>query len=264
MPGSALAIAGTVVVSMISAYGFLLLRCRRRGNPFGPRARRWAWAIIVITAIVSTALGLAVVALSHQLRAAYVGLIVPSVLWLGRPPDQREGRRSTWSKPLVDGLMFPLRRLDDRMGDDMQAWCDDRSRAVAGRPDWVSQAAQYYGNLVRGRIKDEQARRDVGRRQESIEHKINVARLADLDSPARLRDALQSHPSTANMRAYRADDPRLADRLRSDAENELHLLLFTLYRLGFRKMLIYPRMPPVPPRRRREPGASAGAGPTVL
>lgn len=253
--------AATVLVSVISAYCFLRLRCRRRGNPFGARARWCSLSVIAALMVLSTGLGLAYVTLSHHYGAAYVGLVLPSVLWLGRASVSRDGQQPT---TLIDVLRYPLRRLDDLMGDDMQEWCDVRSRAVAGHPAWVSEAVEYYWRLVAGRVKDERARRDLGRWRESIRHKINAARLADLDSPQRLRDMLSSHPSTRNDRKYRPDDPRLSERLRSDAENELHLFLFTLYRLGFYKLLIYPFRPPAMPRRRRgQPETQADAEPTI-
>jgi len=265
MPSWVLDVAGTVAVSTFSAYVFLRLRCRRVGNPFGRRARWCAMAIIASTVVVSTALGLAVVAVSHHLRAAYVGLVLPSALWFGKASLRRDGSpRGQVTGPLVDGLMFPLRSLDDLMGEDMQDWCDTRSRAVAGRPGWVADAAHYYHTQTARRVKDHQARHDLDRWRETIEHKIRMAQLADLDSPVRLREGLRSHPSTQNARKYDPDDPRLAERLRSDAENELHLFLFTLYRLGFYKLLIYPfRPPPLPKRKRRVPGTPADAEPTV-
>ena len=250
--------AATVVVSVISAYCFLRLRCRRVGNPFGARARWCSLSIIATLVVLSTGIGLAYVTLSHHFGAAYVGLALPSVLWLGRASIPRDGGQHS---PVTGILMWPLRRLDDLMGEDMQEWCDVRSRAVANHPAWVSDAAHYYWSQVAGRVKDEKALRDLARWRESIEHKIKAARMADLDSPQRLRDALAAHPSTRNARKYRLDDPRLADRLRSDAENELHLFLFTLYRLGFYKLLIYPFRPPTPARRKR--GQPADAEPTI-
>lgn len=253
--------AATVVVSVLSAYCFLRLRCRRVGNPFGARARWCALSIIAAMAVLSTGLGLAYVLLSHHFGATYVGLALPSVLWLSRAAVPRDGGTRS---PLTDVLMYPLRRLDDLMGEDMQDWCDVRSRAVASTPARVSEAAHYYWGQVAGRVRDQRALRDLARRRESIEHKIKAARLADLDSPQRLRAALSSHPSTRNARKYHPDDPRLAERLRGDAENELHLFLFALYRLGFYKLLIYPfRPPPLPKRKRGQPGTPAGAGPTT-
>jgi hypothetical protein len=259
MPSWVLGVAGTVVVSMISAYVFLRLRCRRVGNPFGRKARWCALAIIAGTVVVSTGLGLAVVSVSHHLHAAYVGLILPSALWFGKASIRRDGGQGgPVTGPLVDGLMSPLRRLDDLMGEDMQDWCDVRARAVAGQPGWMSDAVLYYHAQVSGRVKDHQAGHDLASWRESIEHKIKVARLADLYSPGRLRDALQAHPSTRNMSKYHPDDPRLAERLRSDAENELHLFLFTLYRQGFYKLLIYPFRPPALPKRKRSQSGYSG------
>jgi hypothetical protein len=254
--------AATVVVSVLSAYCFLRLRCRRRGNPFGARARWCSLSIIGALVLLSTGLGLAYVTLSHHYGATYVGLVLPSVLWLGRASVSRDDGHQP--STLADGLMYPLRRLDDLMGDDMQEWCDVRSRAVAGHPAWVSDAAHYYWQQVAGRVKDERTLRDVDRWRGSIEHKIKAARLADLDSPQRLRDMLSSHPSTRNPRKYHPDDARLADRLRSDAQNELHLFLLALYRLGFYDMLIYPFRSPAPAKRKRgQRETPADAEPTI-
>jgi hypothetical protein len=173
--------AATVVVSVISAYFFLRLRCRRRGNPFGERARWCSLSIIAALVVLSTGIGLAYVTLSHHYGATYVGLVLPSVLWLGRASFNRDdGHQPT---TLVDVLLYPLRRLDDLMGQDMQQWCDIRSLAVEGHPAWVSEAAEYYWRQVPARVKDERGLRDLDRWRQSIEHKIKAARLADLDSP---------------------------------------------------------------------------------
>jgi hypothetical protein len=220
----------------------------------------------VVTAVVSTGLGLAVVVASHHVRAAYVGLVVPSVLWLGKASAERSRRCGRLlPEPLTAFLMFPLRRLDGEMGEDMQDWCDARSRAVSGAPQRVSDAAQYYYNQVAGRLKDARAYADLNALRDSIEHKITMLRRIDLDSPARLRAALQCHPSTQDMNKYGVGDlPRLAFRLRSEAEHELHLCLALLYRLGYHKLLIYPSRVPASPSRRHGPGASAGAETTAV
>jgi hypothetical protein len=157
-------------------------------------------SIIAALVVLSTGIGLAYVTLSHHYGATHVGLVLPSVLWLGRASFNRDdGYRAT---TLVDVLLYPLRRLDDLMGEDMQQWCDVRSQAVAGHPAWVPDAAEYYRRQVPARVKDERALRDLDRWRQSIEHKIKAARLADLDSPQRLREALNSHPSTRNSRKY--------------------------------------------------------------
>jgi hypothetical protein len=246
MPSWFVGVVGTFALSMVSGYAFLRLRCRKAGHPFGPRARWWAIATLVITATVSTGLGLAAVAASTHLRAAYIGLIVPSGLWLGAASAQRSRQRgSVVARRMAACFTFPLDRLSDRMGDDLQDWCDARLAAVSQMPQpaqSVSAAAQYYYNQVAGRLKNHRAREDLRRGQESIVHKIAIVTLIGLDTTlARLETALARHPSTAQFRKYTADDlPRLASRLETEAQNELHLFLAQAYRLGYHKMLIYP------------------------
>jgi hypothetical protein len=249
---------------MVSAYGFLSLRCRGAGHPFGPRSRSWAITVVVITATISTALGVAAVAASHHVRAAYVGVVLPSALWLGKASAQRSRRRgSLLPKPLVGYIALPLRRLDDRMGDDLQDWCDARSRAVSGKPQWVADAAQYYHNQVAGRLKDDRAREELNYWRQSIQHKIKIVQMIGRhEAPERLQAALQLHASTSNTHKYNAGDlPRLARRLQSEAENELHLFLASVYRHGYHKLLIYPFRPPPSPRSKRGPKPWPGPGP---
>ena len=52
------------------------------------------------------------------------------------------------------------------------------------------------------------------------------------------------HASTQHLRAYHdVDLARLADRLETEALNELRLFLAYIYRLGYHTMLIYPSRP---------------------
>jgi hypothetical protein len=253
MPSWLAGVAGTFVLSTLSAYAFLRLRCRRAGQAFGPRAKWWSMTIIVLTAIVSTGLGVTAVAVSGHIRAAYVGLVLPSGLWIGQVSIQRRRPSPALSlKPLAALIALPFRRLYDRMGDDMQDWCDARLDAASRTPQRVAEAAQYYWNQVGNRLRPGRERDQLGRWRESIEHKISIVRLISLDTtPARLNAALQWHPSTRDSAKYAADDlPRLADRLENEAQNELYLFLAQVYRLGFRKLLIYPFRPPLPITRR--------------
>jgi hypothetical protein len=251
----------TFALSLVCASWFLRLRCRGVGPPFGPRAKPWAIGIVVATAIVSTGLGLVIVAASHHIHAAYAGLIVPGGLWLtnvSAPQDRL--RASPVPKLLTAWLTLPLGRLYDRMGEDLQTWCDTRRRAAAEKPQWISDAAKYYSDQVEGRIKDRQAQADLGRWRESIMHKIDIVRLINLDTtPARLQASLQMHSSTRHKRKYADEDlERLARRLETEALNELHLYLAYLYRLGYHKLLIYPFRPSahrVPRTSTHEPSA---------
>jgi hypothetical protein len=76
MPSWVIGVAGTFVLSFIVAYGFLRLRCRGIGPPFGPRARYWAFFIVVSTAVMSSLVGLLLVIASKHVPA-YVGIVVP-------------------------------------------------------------------------------------------------------------------------------------------------------------------------------------------
>src|SRR5579859_6707659 len=238
MPGW-IAVAGTFVLSVVSAYAFLRLSCRKSGDPFGRRAKWWAMSVIVLTAIVSTGLAVAAVAVSNHARAAVLALVIPSSLWIGQASMQRSlGRTSTALRSMVACLTFPLRQLYDSMGDDMQEWCDTRRDAASRTPQRVADAAHYYHNQVAGRLKDSQAREPLDRWKESIEHKVQVIKLIHLDTtPARLLATLQWHWATRDYVRF-ADDPQsLAGRLESDAQNELHLFLAHVYRLGYHNLL---------------------------
>jgi hypothetical protein len=252
MPGW-VAVAGTFALSAVSAYVFLRLSCRKSGNPFGRRAKWWAMTVIVLTAIVSTGVSVAAVALSDHARAALLGLVIPSGLWIGQASSQRSlGRTSTMLRSVVSCATFPLRRLYDTMGDDMQEWCDTRRDAASRTPERVAAAAQYYYNQVAGRLKDSQARAPLDRWKESIDHKIHVIQLINLDTTqARLHASLQWHRSTQDYVKFAGDPRGLAQRLQSDAQNELHLFLAHVYRLGYHNLLIYPMRPSTAPHGRR-------------
>jgi hypothetical protein len=257
MPSGVIGVAGTFVVSLIVAYAFLRLRCRAIGPPFGPRARYWALFIVVGTAVTSSAVGLLLVVAGKHVPA-YVAIIVPSGLWLSKLPPQRD--REMLPRNLSGLLTLPFSRLYDRMGDDMQAWCDTRLAAVSPNPQWISDAAQYYSNQAEDLRGESQARANLDRWRDSIGHKISIVRLISLDAgPERLRASLHLHASTQHVRKYNNDDlARLADRLETEAMNELSLFLAYIYRLGYHTMLIYPFRPAIqrvdaPHRRPRAP-----------
>jgi hypothetical protein len=249
MPDWVVGVVATFALSLILAYRFLLLRCRGIGPPFGPRARPWALLIVVATAIVSTGVGLLVGVASRQPFTVFAGIVVPTGLRFIKLPPQRDLDLLPRTRAAL--LTLPFSRLYDRMGDDMQDWCDTRIEAAKPRPQWIADAAQYYWNQM-GRVSDPRARADLDRWRDSIAHKISMVRLIDLDArPDRLRASLQMHSSTAYGRKYTDDDhDRLARRLETEALNELHLFLAYAYRLGYHKMLIFPFRPgahrPVP------------------
>ena len=272
MPNWFIGVAGTFVLSLIVAYGFLRLRCRGIGPPFGPRARYWGFFIVVATAIVSSVVGLLLVVASKHVPA-YVAIIVPSGLWLGKLPPQRD--RDTLPRNRRGLLTLPFSRLYDRMGDDMERWCDTRLRAVSPHPQWIADAAEYYSNQAEGlrgeRARGEShARASLDRWRDSIKHKISIVRLINLDAgQERLQAALHLHASTQHLRRYDDDDlARLADRLETEALNELRLFLASIYRLGYHSMLIYPFRPAIarveaPPRRPMAPDRAEPMAPDL-
>jgi len=154
------------------------------------------------------------------------------------------GTLTSWSLPSA-----PWRRATATLPSDI------RRRAAAEEPQWIADAAKYYYDQVKGRIKDQRALEELCDWRDSIVHKISIVRLINLDTtPARLDDSLQKHPSTQNLRRYADDDQqRLSRRLESDATNELDLFLASVYRLGYHKLLIYPFRPSV----HRSPRASS-------
>jgi hypothetical protein len=179
---------GTFVVSLAFAWVFLKMRCRGVGPPFGPHARPWGVFIAVATALVSTGFGLLILAASHETSAALAGIVVPGGLWLTSVSPPRDRLRAGW-------LTRPLSHLYDAMGEDMQAWCDIRRRAAAEEPQWISDAAKYYYDQVRGRVKDQRVLDELRDWRDSIVHKISIVRLINLETtPARLHDSLQKHP----------------------------------------------------------------------
>lgn len=212
---------------------------------------------------VSTGAGLVVIAAGDHVIAAAAGLVLPSGLWLGKAAG-RYGDRAPWG--LIALVTFPLRRLDDAMGEDMQQWCDARLRAASRAPRYVSDAAEYYYHQVSGQVRDDRVKDQLIRWRDSIRHKISVVRLIDLEAaPARVAEALRDHPATTDRRRYPVDDlGRLARRLTAEAGNELGLFLACVYRLGFHNLLIYPFRPEAGSHAARAAGGqAAGWEPTA-
>ena len=257
MPGLVLFGVATFVVSLLVARMFLRMRCRGIGPPFGRHARYWANFIVVSTAVVSTAVGLLIVAVSAS-PAVLLGVVVPGGLWFTKVPPQRDLDFVPRTRSAVASL--PFLRLYERIGEDMQDWCDRRCEAAKPKPEYIAHAVEYYWNQMH-RVTDPQHRARLDRWRESIAHKINTVRLIDLDpGEDRLAANLQLHRSTANARRYVDDDQaRLARKLETEALNELHLFLCYAYQLRYHHMLVYPFRPgtyrpePQPPKAQARP-----------
>src|SRR5580700_5964573 len=164
------------------ACALLRWRCRRIGPPFGPRARYWAFFIVLGTASVSAIVGVLFLAAGRV--PAYVGILVPGGLWLSKLPPQRD--RDMLPRAWPATLTLPFSRRSARMGDAMQEWCATRTEGARPRPQWIADAAQYYWNQM-GRVTDRRARADLDRWLQSITHKIAMVNLIALEpGPRRL------------------------------------------------------------------------------
>jgi hypothetical protein len=242
MPGLVLGVIVTFALSLFLSCRFLRMRCRGVGTPFGPRARSWGAFIAVGTAAVSTAVGMLIVVASSHSGAAFAGVIVAPGLLLSRVPPQRDLEVRPRTRAHL--LTLPFSFLADRIGEDMQAWCDYRMAAAKSEPRYLGYTVQYYWNRMTG-VRDQRTRDILDTYRKSIVHKMDCVRLIDLDaSHAKLRDAFQQHPSTQHIRTFTDDDLIwLSKRLESDAESELCQFLSRAYQLGYHKMLVYPFRP---------------------
>ena len=243
-------IAGTVVISLVSAYGFLRLRCRGTGNPFGHRARWWAITIVVITAAVSPGArpGRHCGGQSHDRRLCRPHPAQRPVAGEGGPASVLGGAAARWP-----GIWSPW--PPSRFAASMTGWATTcRLGAIpgSGRRRGCRSGCRMRRSTTtaRSRAGGHRACDQLSRWRESVEHKIRIVRLIDLETTAaRLEAALQDHPATRDSRKYAVDDlPRLTRRLIAEAENELHLFLALVYRLGYHSLLIYPFRPEPLPR----------------
>jgi hypothetical protein len=264
MPGWVTGVVLTGLLSIISAWGFLLARCRGDGRAFGPTSKWWAVAVVLTTGAAASVLGVAGAAAGHHVRAFYIGLAVPSALWLDKAAKQRSSREggsnTLLPEALVVWLTFFVQRMDDRMGDDLQAWCDDRVRVASGNPLLLLEAARYYHGCIVVRFRRNDAcRKDFDVAMESIRHKVEVIRLIDRGATEdRVNTELRKNPSTRPL-AGRYELGYLESRLQDSAENDLAFMLAEAYRRGCDKLVIYGLVGSDPPQaggrgRQQKPG----------
>ncbi|MDP9796525.1 hypothetical protein J2S43_005037 [Catenuloplanes nepalensis] len=234
----------TFVLASVSATVFLLLRCKGKGRPFGPSARRWALAVIGVTSVLSTGTAALAVLIVSQLPAALLGLGVaaPSMLWLSelskRAADRRDLRRdlsSVWLTRL-------LTRLQEGMADDRQNWCEERVDDEWSS-DELSMAARYYHEYLMERLTVEERRRGrIHAQLNAIQSRLDVVHLIEASaSRAKVVAALQGSRITKEPRYAKAADDlgRMAGILRHDAYRDLIRLLGLAYNAGHHKMAPY-------------------------
>ncbi|MEV0595428.1 hypothetical protein [Nonomuraea cavernae] len=109
----------TVGLAMISAIGFLLLRCQGTGRPFGPAGRWLAVAIVMLTGLVSASVALVGGIVLDQYLSTLLGAVAPSGLWFsqvraGEPERRTVGKEMAtfWLVSLLGRLEAIERRLD--------------------------------------------------------------------------------------------------------------------------------------------------------
>ncbi|GGO71355.1 hypothetical protein [Nonomuraea cavernae] len=239
----------TVGLAMVSAIGFLLLRCQGKGRPFGPAGRRLAVAIVMLTGLVSASVALVGGIVLDQYLSTLLGAVAPSGLWFSQVRAGEPERRTVGKEMATFWLVSLLARLDQAMAEDQRVWCErrvDDSWSVYE----LSLAAIRYHERICDRLAPEQRRRErVHARLEAIERRLDVAALIeDGASRSKVVTALggSRHTKLARYERYLHDLTRLHGILRHDAENDLLRLLASAYRAGHRSLPRY-----VPPSRSR-------------
>ncbi|MFC4120182.1 hypothetical protein [Nonomuraea zeae] len=247
-PVSAAQVGLTVVLAIVSAVGFLLLRCQGKGRPFGPGGRRLAIVITILTGCVSAGVALASAALLNQHLATVLGAIAPSGLWLSQMRAKEDERRSLAREAATFWLVSLLARLDQAMAEDQRVWCEKRVD-----DSWnvyeLSLAAHRYHERIAERLTPEERRRErVHARLDAIERRLDVAALVeDGGTRSKVVTALNGsrHTRMARYERYLNDLTRLHGVLRHDAESDLLRLLASAYRSGYRSLPMYSPSAPV-------------------
>ncbi|MEW9552719.1 hypothetical protein [Nonomuraea sp. NPDC050783] len=229
----------TVVLAVVSAVGFLLLRCQGKGRPFGPAGRRLAVAVILLTGLSSAGVALLSKLLLSDFLATAMAAAAPSGLWLSQMRGKDEERRSLAREAATFWLVSLLAKLDQAMAEDQWRWCERRVD-----DSWnvyeLSLAANRYHERIAERLTPEERRRErVHARLDAIERRLDVAALIE-DGAARAKVATalsgSRHTRAARYERYLNDLRRLHGVLKHDAESELLRLLAAGYRAGYRAL----------------------------
>ncbi|SDJ80549.1 hypothetical protein [Nonomuraea jiangxiensis] len=249
-PVSAAQVGFTVVLAIVSAVGFLLLRCQGKGRPFGPAGRRLALAITVLTGCVSAGVALAGGALLNQHLSTLLGAIAPSGLWLSQMRGKEEERRSLAREAATFWLVSLLAKLDQAMAEDQRIWCEKRVDDSWNVYELSLAANRYYERIVERLSPEERRRERVHARLEAIERRLDVAALIEDGAPrSKVVTALNGSRYTrlARYERYLNDLTRLHGVLRHDAESELLRLLSSAYRAGYRSLAKFAPSAPTAP-----------------
>jgi hypothetical protein len=238
----------TFALSCLSALFFLRLRCRDRGLPFGPQARRWALPVIVAIGAASTVSASLLDLLGYYAPATLFvfGIAAPGSLCIERLREDLPRRRSAAEAAATLWLSWLLSRLDDAMADDKSRWIE--TRIDFEWPDHTMLlAARHYHNCLYGRLPEEEREgQRIDAALEDIEARLDIARLIDSDlPPGKIRTEITASPLGSDPRYQRNLDDltMLGRRLRHDSAREIDRLLAVAYGNGLYRLERY--RPPV-------------------
>lgn len=234
MSSVALSMAATFALSCVSGAFCLVLRCERKGRPFGPRSRWWALLVVALVGVLSAAGSGIIAALGHYAPVAIYALAVlaPSGLAIDRIRDDLPSRRGTAHAAATLWLGWLLTRLDDEMTEDKRNWVTDRID-FDWHDDALLLAAHSYHDFLAERLpEDERRRHRIHATLTNIETRLDIARLIDSDvASSKIVAAFKESRLRKDPRYVRNLDDltRLRGRLRFDAERETERLLTVAY-----------------------------------
>lgn len=246
MPHDSLGLGVTLALACISASLFLVLRCEGKGRAFGPRSRRWAVSVIVLTSVLSTAGAYITVTAAHRLPAAFLGLgvLVPSSLWLGEIRQGSAEHRNAYRDASTLWVTRLLARMHEAMAEDREQWCEAHVDPH-WEPDELLRAARHYHDILEGRLSP-QWRKKARLRWllHNIEARLDLARLIETGAArAKVSTALAASRLAQETRYRRSLDDlgRLAALLRHDAQRDVARMLAAAYNAGFHRLGRYSR-----------------------
>lgn len=266
MSREALSLGLTFVLACVSAAFFLVMRCEGKGRAFGPRSRRWALLVALLTGGLSTGAAAILGVLGHYVPAAFLGLgvVAPSGLCLERIREGLPDRRSTYAAAATLWLSWLLSRVEDEIIEDKTRWCEERVD-TDWHDDELLLAAHYYHDYLAERMTDDERRRHkIHALLDSIETRLDITRIIDSGAPkSKIAEALGASRIGREHRYKRNldDVTRLGGRLRHDAERELGRMLAAAYSSGLYRLPPYTPPPRLPAQRtaglENEPGSGA-------
>lgn len=231
----------TFAFSCLSALFFLRLRCRNRGQPFGPQARRWALPVIVAIGVASTGSAALLDLLGYYAPATLFvfGIAAPGSLCIERLREDLPRRRSSAEAAATLWLSWLLARLDDAMADDKAHWIE--ARIDFEWPDHTMLlAARHYHNCLCGRLpEEERGCHAIDAALADIEARLDIARLIDSDlPPGKIRTEITASRLGGDPRYRRDLDDltMLGRRLRHDSVREIDRLLGVAYGSGLYRL----------------------------